>query len=206
MNRLFLLMTVGAAVLSMAGCARITSQVVEKPRVDQQLEQGNRGYLAGTAPPASERTGTRQMIQTDVELPTANELNPWKLKRSAPGSASVQAPSSRVIPAARSIEPEPAEEENRDEMEIPPVRTSARSAPVSREGASAYTTYTVQKGDNLEKIAAKVYGNGNKWRRIYKANQDHLKSPNKIYVGQKLKIPPVEKEEAAPIYSSDTLK
>ena len=35
--------------LGVLGCARITAQVVEKPRVDQELS-GNRGYLAGSAP------------------------------------------------------------------------------------------------------------------------------------------------------------
>ena len=64
------------------------------------------------------------------------------------------------------------------------------------EGASADTAegtagnyYTVQEGDNLWKIALKVYGRGWRWRRIYEANIDSLPDPQSIYVGQVLLIP-----------------
>lgn len=49
--------------------------------------------------------------------------------------------------------------------------------------------YVVQTGDSLWKIAAKFYGDGHKWRRIYEANQEVLRAPGKIYAGQKLIIP-----------------
>ncbi len=49
--------------------------------------------------------------------------------------------------------------------------------------------YTVQKGDNLSKIALKQLGSSSKWREIYNANKDKIKNPNLIYVGQKLTIP-----------------
>lgn len=52
-------------------------------------------------------------------------------------------------------------------------------------------TYTVVKGDSLSKIAKREYGNANEWKRIYEANRDILKDPDKIYPGQKLKIPPL---------------
>jgi nucleoid-associated protein YgaU len=63
------------------------------------------------------------------------------------------------------------------------------------EGGSSSTapaparTYTVQKGDNLSKIAKEMYGNANAWRRIYEANQDIIKNPDLIRPGQVLKIP-----------------
>lgn len=57
--------------------------------------------------------------------------------------------------------------------------------------------YIVRKGDNLSKIAKRFYGpeNGNKKiniTKIFKANSKSLKSKNKIYVGQKLIIPPLQ--------------
>jgi nucleoid-associated protein YgaU len=50
-------------------------------------------------------------------------------------------------------------------------------------------TYVVVKGDSLSKIAAREYGDANKWRLIYEANKNLIKDPDLIYPGQELKIP-----------------
>ncbi|MCO5193154.1 MAG: LysM peptidoglycan-binding domain-containing protein [Anaerolineae bacterium] len=52
------------------------------------------------------------------------------------------------------------------------------------------STYTVQKGDNLSKIAQKVYGNSSCWQPIFEANRDKLWNPNMVYYGMTLHIPP----------------
>ena len=52
-------------------------------------------------------------------------------------------------------------------------------------------TITVQPGDSLSKIAKREYGNANEWKRIFEANKDLIKDPDKIFPGQKLKIPPL---------------
>ncbi len=49
--------------------------------------------------------------------------------------------------------------------------------------------YEVVSGDNLSKIAKKFYGDANKYTKIFEANKDQLADPDKIKVGQKLKIP-----------------
>ncbi len=49
--------------------------------------------------------------------------------------------------------------------------------------------YEVAPGDNLSKIAKKFYGDANKFKKIFEANKDQLSDPDKIKVGQKLKIP-----------------
>ena len=49
--------------------------------------------------------------------------------------------------------------------------------------------YEVKKGDTLWKIAENFYGDGKLYKKIFEANTDILKDPNKIQVGQKLKIP-----------------
>jgi len=57
-------------------------------------------------------------------------------------------------------------------------------------GSNPYTqTYVVQSGDTLSKIAQKYYGDGALYKQIFEANRDILKDPNKIFPGQKLKIP-----------------
>lgn len=47
-------------------------------------------------------------------------------------------------------------------------------------------TYTVKSGDTLSEIGQKY---GVKWRDIFEANRDQLDDPDKINVGQTLKIP-----------------
>lgn len=49
--------------------------------------------------------------------------------------------------------------------------------------------YTVKKGDTLSKIAEEFYGDKMLYPQIFEANRDQLKDPNKIKVGQKLRIP-----------------
>jgi nucleoid-associated protein YgaU len=50
-------------------------------------------------------------------------------------------------------------------------------------------TYTVQSGDTLSAIAQKYLGDANAYPKIFEANRDKLNDPDKIYPGQKLRIP-----------------
>lgn len=54
--------------------------------------------------------------------------------------------------------------------------------------------YEVKKGDTLWKIAEEVYGkgHGDKNKIIFEANKPMLKSPEKIFPGQKLRIPTLD--------------
>ena len=71
---------------------------------------------------------------------------------------------------------------------VPPNATPKQ--PETAPADSAYTQwYEVKKGDTLWKIAKEVYGDGNLYPEIFKANQDTLSDPDKIQVGQKLRIP-----------------
>jgi len=56
-------------------------------------------------------------------------------------------------------------------------------------GGQESRTYTVQSGDTLSKISRQFYGDANQYMRIYEANHDQLKDPDKIRPGQKLVIP-----------------
>jgi nucleoid-associated protein YgaU len=58
------------------------------------------------------------------------------------------------------------------------------------EDDNPYTqTYVVKPGDSLSKIAQHYYGDASLYDKIFQANRDVLKDPNKIQVGQKLRIP-----------------
>ncbi|MDO4705366.1 MAG: peptidoglycan-binding protein LysM [Comamonadaceae bacterium] len=51
--------------------------------------------------------------------------------------------------------------------------------------------HDVVKGDTLSHIAKKYYGDANKYPVIFEANKPMLTHPDKIYPGQKLRIPPL---------------
>ena len=173
--------------LTFVGCARITTQVVEKPRVDQEVK-GNRGYLVGSAPASSKpRQATRQVIETNVELPTMDELNPWRKPAKITGQTSAS-PVAKIH-SAPEYAPEPEWE---DEARYPQTDSElAEPMPVHPRAVKG-ASYTVKKGDTLQKISEQFYGTTRKWKKIYDANRDHLKSPDRVYAGQKLMIPEEE--------------
>ncbi len=47
----------------------------------------------------------------------------------------------------------------------------------------------VKRGDTLSSIAYRAYGRASAYMKIYKANPDLVKNPNRIYVGMKLRVP-----------------
>jgi len=60
----------------------------------------------------------------------------------------------------------------------------------SGSSSTADKTYVVKSGDTLSKIAKNEYGDASAYQRIFEANKDILKDPDKIFPGQKLRIPP----------------
>lgn len=71
-------------------------------------------------------------------------------------------------------------------MSDPPDFSNVQSG-----GSSTATKiYVVKSGDSLSKIAKQEYGDAMAWKTIFEANKDVLKDPDKIFPGQKLKIPP----------------
>ncbi|NNK33631.1 MAG: LysM peptidoglycan-binding domain-containing protein [Xanthomonadales bacterium] len=41
-------------------------------------------------------------------------------------------------------------------------------------------------------MAEEMYGNGSKYTKIFEANTDQLDNPDRIFPGQKLKVPDLE--------------
>jgi nucleoid-associated protein YgaU len=78
--------------------------------------------------------------------------------------------------------------ERHGELRITPNRRIAEDT--MADDNNPYTqTHVVQSGDTLSKIAQKYYGDPALYDKIFQANRDVLKDPNKIFPGQKLKIP-----------------
>lgn len=52
--------------------------------------------------------------------------------------------------------------------------------------------YTIQKGDTLYAVAKEFYGNGMKYPQIFEANREVIEDADKIYPGQKIRIPALD--------------
>ncbi len=64
----------------------------------------------------------------------------------------------------------------------------APATPVEAEVPSRF--YVIQKGDTFWKIAADTLGKGARYTEIFEANREVILHPDKIYPGQKIRIPP----------------
>jgi nucleoid-associated protein YgaU len=62
-------------------------------------------------------------------------------------------------------------------------------ADIQPERKDIHGIHTVVSGDTLSKLAKRYLGDANAYMKIFEANQDVLKDPNLIKVGQALKIP-----------------
>ena len=69
---------IAAVAIAAAGCGNVSKPYVMKTdRIDQKLEEGNRGYLKGTPPPVGDRGDLkRPWIAVDVDLPESSGTNP----------------------------------------------------------------------------------------------------------------------------------
>ena len=71
------------------------------------------------------------------------------------------------------------------DIQAPAAAAAAAGAP----SAATARTYTVQPGDSLSKISKHFYGDPNMYMKIFDANKDKLSDPDKVKVGQELRIP-----------------
>ena len=68
-----------------------------------------------------------------------------------------------------------------DDLTAPP--------PAPEEPESKDEIYEIKSGDTLGKIAKQFYGSAGKYTRIFEANRDVIENPDRIYPGQKIRIP-----------------
>ncbi len=114
----------------------------------------------------------------------------------APLNFSLEAvPTVRTRPSAPTVTPSRNPSPPAQVQVKPPATISSRpqvSAP-TRPAAAATTTgtrrHTIRPGDTLSKLAQQYYGNRAKWRDIFAANRDVMKSESDLKAGMVLKIP-----------------
>ncbi|MDD1650620.1 MAG: peptidoglycan-binding protein LysM [Methylococcaceae bacterium] len=69
------------------------------------------------------------------------------------------------------------------------VAEAAGNASVELGGTGAGQYYEIKSGDTLSAIAKHFYGDANQYQKIFEANREVIKDANKIFPGQKIRIP-----------------
>jgi phage tail protein X len=49
--------------------------------------------------------------------------------------------------------------------------------------------YLIQRGDTLSHIARRYYGNAARWPQLFEANREVIQDPDRIFPGQKIRVP-----------------
>lgn len=169
--------TVTATASETAGGGEIRN-MYELPSIENLVEGVSRSFGSIVS----------ELTETAASVVTSEQSSP---SVSTP-VATMSDPLIDVIPPvaqASEVEPEPQLEPAKSQNVVEVTDLIRRTAP---------KVYVVQEGDVLATVAKKVYGpeEGNRLanvKRIFEANSKSLKSPDEIFVGQKLVIPPLPK-------------
>lgn len=118
------------------------------------------------------QTISKKFYGTTTKWKTIQEANPDAI----PNADVLKVGTQIVIPSVEGAAP-------RAESPVTPSGTPPVKAPANAR------THKVARGDTLYSIAKQYYGDGNKWTKIYKANEDKIPNPNVLKLGQELTIP-----------------
>ncbi|MDP2939017.1 MAG: LysM peptidoglycan-binding domain-containing protein [Candidatus Omnitrophota bacterium] len=154
----------------LSGCiVRAYKQVRER---EDQIISGNRGYLQGTPPPQEAKSAkTRETFVVEIELRNPVTLEVGKPKEMKPVEFKTIEGNKGYIAGEEILSEEmPSQEEAQAPKET-------------------LTPYTVKKDDTLQKISKQFYGTVKKWNKIYQANKNKIKDPNRIRSGITINIP-----------------
>lgn len=61
---------------------------------------------------------------------------------------------------------------------------------VTEPATQPTATYAIQPGDSLSKIAKLHFGDASRWPEIFELNRDRIEDPNRIFVGDEIRLPP----------------
>jgi len=163
-----------------SGCV-VRTYSVYKERADIDLTSGNRGLLQGKSnEPTTVAKPNRETKVVEIEVfPLIKSLKKDNTK---------------------AVEKKAADQEVKGSGQISEVASQPQNLPAAAQ------EYKVQNNDTLQKIAQKFYGTMHKWNKIYEANKDQLKGPDKIKPGQILKIPADTKPQEIPAVKSEAPK
>jgi len=119
-------------------------------------------------------------IQTAKDLRMQGSADERDGKLYFHGTVNTQAEANKIWDAIKTIPDWPKDI-------VADIKATNATAPSANTAAGG--TYTVKAGDTLSKIAHETLGDAQAYMEIFNANKDQLSDPNKIKLGQVLKIP-----------------
>ena len=159
-------------ILFLQGCL-ITTYTVEKERVDLEAT-GNKGCIQGTCTPTVSKKKFSPIRKITVIGLEVGEHDP----------------NAEVKDVGFENNDEESLLKTADlELNQEELQDQSLNNEMGKYVDPDYQMYTVKKSDSLQRISEKFYGTTKYWQKIYEFNKDVLKSPNVIFVGQKIKIP-----------------
>lgn len=141
--------------------ASIRDYLIGKGVAEERIKILSRGELDAVAP-VTDLVGMQKDRNVHFMVAEVEEIQIPESQMQAKGETSSQASDQTVIEEVTQIET--------------PVRVATKE-------------YVVQRNDSLWKVAQKVYGDGNQWRRLYEYNRERLHDSEKLKPGQTLEIP-----------------
>ncbi len=176
-------LSVVLTVLFLYGCAatkdvEVRPYIEVKDRVDQEMEAGNAGFLAGTPQP-EDRSGIRKTRKVYVLEVT---------KSAGEGEEQVVVENQDDAMEETSLQGEGLGYDTEETMEIMDFGDDEDMGEVE-EPAPSIVEYKVQKDDTLQKISKKFYDSYSKWPKIYEMNKSVIADPDRIKPGIVIQVP-----------------
>lgn len=180
-------------ILFLCGCTatkdvEVRRYVEIKDRVDQNMEDGNAGFISGEAQPEdrSEIRKTRKIYVLEVSKGVGEEGEQVVVE----GEDAID----DVMTEESDYEEDVLESDVDDVMADEDAVSSEDEGLEAVMGETAEVTpssveYKVLKDDTLQKISKKFYDSYSKWPKIYEANKDVISDPDRIKPGIVLQIP-----------------
>ena len=160
---------------------------LERQLIEQKSETDRLRRLLDRVIPASASDAPRPhsvlpRLDSTVSAATAPRASASSTPRMTPAATAAEP----VAPkSGASVEPEPPPLLKPASLAVAATDPATATAPVT----AATRTYVVQPGDSVYRIAERVYGDPEQWKKIRDANKDRLDPGNQVRAGQVLVIP-----------------
>ncbi|MCB9760186.1 MAG: LysM peptidoglycan-binding domain-containing protein [Alphaproteobacteria bacterium] len=156
-------------------------------QVERADDHGERVAARAQSELRALREETRRLRSENARLSQQIHHAERRSQRWAVTTAAVAGVCALLLAATLVLGPTPDEAE--PVAEVPAAAPAPAARPAVAPAGPAARTYTVVSGDNLSKVAEKVYGQSTRWKDIAAANQDQLNGSIDLQVGMVLRIP-----------------